>query len=146
MKKITAEKLIEEVKNELENPSFKKQKLYLSVSKKDFENLKKEEQREEKKEIQPEKPKQKPKKRKKNLKLNVIKRFLQRLPRLLDENDKAKLKDLFVYAAVFGLILNYSVFVIFGLKFTWYSWLGWGLGLWFLENKFVNIIRRIIRK
>lgn len=33
---------------------------------------------------------------------------------------------IFSEIALDGLVLNFLVFCVFGLSFTWYSWLGWG--------------------
>ena len=33
---------------------------------------------------------------------------------------------IFSEIALDGLVLNFMVFCVFHLSFTWYSWLGWG--------------------
>jgi len=33
---------------------------------------------------------------------------------------------IFLEIALDGLVLNFLVFCVFHLSFTWYSWLGWG--------------------
>jgi len=57
--------------------------------------------------------------------------------------DIKEIIKFFIYAFVLGVPLNFSVWIIFGLDFNWYSWLGWGIGLWFIENRLVAILRRI---
>jgi len=40
-----------------------------------------------------------------------------------------KFKDIsliFSEIAIDGLVLNFLMFCVFGLSFTWYSWIGWG--------------------
>ena len=75
-----------------------------------------------------------------------IKPKFGKLSKLLDSADKKAIKDFLTYSAFYGVLLNFSVFVIFRIPFTFYSWLGWGIGLWFVENKFAKILIRIIRK
>ena len=41
-----------------------------------------------------------------------------------------------------GLVLNFIVFVVFGLNFTWYSWIGWG----FIPYVFGEVIPRNLIK
>jgi hypothetical protein len=39
-----------------------------------------------------------------------------------------------------GLVLNFMVFAVFGLRFTWYTWLGWGFIPYILGEMFPRII------
>jgi len=48
------------------------------------------------------------------------------------------------YSAVYGIPLNFSIWAIFGITFNFYSWLAWGIALWFIENKFIPLVRNII--
>ena len=77
---------------------------------------------------------------------NRLKEFIIQALNHLDADDYFALKNLLVYSVMFGLMLNYSLFVIFHIPFTWYSWIGWGFGLWLLENKLITFLRRIIRR
>lgn len=44
-----------------------------------------------------------------------------------DKNKKFKdISLIFSEVAIDGIVLNFLVFCVFGLSFTWYSWLGWG--------------------
>lgn len=44
-----------------------------------------------------------------------------------DKNKKFKeISLIFLEIGIDGVILNFLVFSVFGLSFTWYSWLGWG--------------------
>ena len=115
---------------------------------------KEEDSKEEAKQINQKQPQ--PKKQKKKLKtpirrtiklkiLSISNKFKGFFGKLLDSEDRKALKDFIIYCLVFGIMLNYIVFVIFKLSFTYYSWLAWGMILWFMENKLVNLIRRIIK-
>jgi len=58
-------------------------------------------------------------------------------------NEKFKnISLIFSEIALDGLVLNFLVFCVFGLSFTWYSWLGWG----FIPYVFGEVIPRIIVK
>lgn len=128
----TAQEIIEESSEKPKLPP-------IIITRKEIEKIKAEEE-DEKKETKKEKPK-KPKKRKRPIK---IKSFLNKI--LLDSEDKKAIKNFIIYSALFGVCVNYSMFVIFDFPFTYYSWLGWGIGLWLIENKFVSLIRKIIRR
>jgi len=60
------------------------------------------------------------------------------------ENNKKfrSISLIFSEIALDGLVLNFLVFCVFGLSFTWYSWLGWG----FIPYVFGEVIPRIIVK
>ena len=62
-----------------------------------------------------------------------------------DKEDLRAIGD-FVGCFFYGALINFSLFVIFHIPFTYYSWLGWGIAYWFIENKFITILRKIIRK
>jgi len=49
---------------------------------------------------------------------------------------------IFSEIALDGLVLNFLFFCVFGLSFTWYSWLGWG----FVPYTLGEVIPRIIVK
>lgn len=50
-----------------------------------------------------------------------------------------------IYSTVFGVPLNFVVWVIFGLPFNGYSWVAWGIALWFIEHKLIHFIRGVIK-
>jgi len=58
--------------------------------------------------------------------------FFRKNPKIL------KLFLIFLEIALDGLVLNFMVFCVFDLAFTWYSWLGWG----FIPYVFGEIIPR----
>jgi len=48
-------------------------------------------------------------------------------PKKTIKNKKLlKISLLLLEVALDGLVLNFLVFCVFHLPFTWYSWLGWG--------------------
>lgn len=49
----------------------------------------------------------------------------------------------FMYSVLIGLVVNFAVFCVFGFRFTWYSWLGWGMFIWLVKHEIVRIIRGI---
>ncbi len=56
-----------------------------------------------------------------------------------------KLSDIsliFLEIGLDGLILNFLVYSVFGLQFTWYSWIGWG----FIPYILGEVIPRIFVK
>lgn len=65
------------------------------------------------------------------------------------ENNKTEIdaiKTFLISIIFYGLIINFVLYVAFGIVFNLYSWAGYGLFYWFIENKFVKIIRSIIKK
>jgi len=143
-------KTAQEILDEGYEPEFKKEKIRFSISKDDIlkrdsrekQNLNKDkDSNDEAKEVK--KPKPKKKKTKRSI---PIKPQIKKLFGVLDESDKNAIRKFLIYSGLNGLLLNFSLFVIIRVPFTFYSWFGWGIGLWFIENKLVNILRRIIRK
>ena len=88
-----------------------------------------------------EKNQKKPKKVRK--KLEFFKKIKENLNKLIDKEDKQTLKDFFLKIIILGIPLNFALFVIFGIKFNWYSFLGWGTALWFVKKEMIDIIRSL---
>jgi len=66
-----------------------------------------------------------------------------KLSEFFKKNPKFKVISLiFSEIALDGLVLNFLVFCVFHLSFTWYSWLGWG----FIPYVLGEIIPRILVK
>jgi hypothetical protein len=61
-----------------------------------------------------------------------------------NKTDIDTVRNLIIYIILYGALLNFSLFVIFGIVFNFYSFFGWGVALWFIDNLFVKIIRRVI--
>jgi len=66
--------------------------------------------------------------------------------KLLDKPDSQLVKKIFFYVLIYGFMLNLVTNVVFGFPITIYSWTGWGLFLWFIENKFIGFIRKLFIK
>ncbi len=119
-------------------PEFKKEKIKLSISKKDIpeqeavDEIKKEE-----------KPKKKTKPKK-----EISKKLKKFLSKLIDKEDKNFIKTFISYSCLYGLLVNFSLFVVTSgfIRFNYYSWIGWGIILWFLDNKLISLIRRTLGK
>jgi len=59
------------------------------------------------------------------------------------KNEKlSKISLIFLEILIDGLVLNFLVFSVFHLNFTWYSWLGWG----FIPYVLGEMIPRILVK
>lgn len=71
-----------------------------------------------------------------------------KVPKFLksDNEDWSAIKEFIGHSCFYGVLINFSLFVIFHTPFTYYSWLGWGIAFWFIETKFVTLLRKIIRK
>ena len=63
--------------------------------------------------------------------------------KLFKENEKLlKISLIFSEILIDGLVLNFLVFCVFHLPFTWYSWIGWG----FIPYVLGEVIPRIFVK
>jgi len=116
---------------------FKKQPIKAKITKEELSKLKEI----DKKELS------KPKKET----INKVKKLNLKIPKIkfkipLDKDDAKVIRKVFFYVLFFGVSLNFAVFVIFDIPFTFYSWFGWGFALWLIENKLVRIIKSLISK
>jgi len=59
----------------------------------------------------------------------------------ISNEDWKSVLNFLIYSLIFGILINYSVWIIFKLPFTFYSFPAWGFALWLIENKFVKYIR-----
>lgn len=65
----------------------------------------------------------------------------------ISKSDKLnELKKFFVTILGYGLILNYSLCFIFGVKFNLFTLFAWGIAYYFINQELVEWIRRIIAK
>ncbi len=85
-------------------------------------------------------------KKNKKLKKSHRKKLKIKIKNPLDFDDKKAIKDFLSYICFFGILVNFSLWVIFKISFTFYSWIAWGLAIWIIENKFVGILRKMIKK
>jgi len=66
-----------------------------------------------------------------------------KIPDFFKKNKKlSQISLIFSEIALDGLVLNFLVFCVFHLSFTWYSWLGWG----FVPYVLGEVIPRILVK
>jgi hypothetical protein len=68
------------------------------------------------------------------------------LKKLSSNEDFKTIENFLFYSVVFGSIFNFALFIAFKIPFTYYSFLGWGMLIWLIENKFVRIIRSLYMK
>lgn len=61
--------------------------------------------------------------------------------RLLDAKDR----NAILQVAGIGIALNFALFCIFKTGFNWYSWIGWGLGMWIIEKRIPKFIKEAFR-
>lgn len=61
----------------------------------------------------------------------------------IDENDKKAIGK-FITTLTLGAMLNFAMFGIFGLHFTWYSWIGYAFLIHIIENKLIVWIRQVV--
>jgi len=98
-------------------------------------------------EINQENLKKNPKKPKKIQKNSLFfKKIKEKLNKLIDEEDKKTLLHFFIKVTFYGVLLNFSLFVIFGIKFNYYSFFGWGIAFWFINEKGIDMIRGLWMK
>jgi len=55
----------------------------------------------------------------------------------------SNLKDFLLTVVGFGFIINIMLFGIFGLSFTWYSFISYGILYYFLDVELIKWIRKI---
>ena len=76
--------------------------------------------------------------------MKIFSKFKKILPKI-DETDKKSIKKLFI-TLVFGAMLNFAMFSVFNLAFTWFSWIGYAFLIHIIENKLITWIRQVIFK
>lgn len=71
-----------------------------------------------------------------------------KIPKFLKSSgdDWKAIGEFIGHTCFYGVLINFSLFVIFNIPFTYYSWFGWGIAFWFIETKIVPLLRKIIRK
>lgn len=77
----------------------------------------------------------------------LFSRFRHRLDKKKQQLYKEKLdfgKTLLVFVVGYGLVLNFALWQIFQLPFTWFSWIAWGFAFWFIREELPIIIQRIL--
>lgn len=61
----------------------------------------------------------------------------------IDNEDKEVIKDILLRIIFFGIPLNFALFIIFGIKFGWYTWVGWGYAFWFVKKEITSLLRSL---
>jgi len=75
-------------------------------------------------------------------KISIIK---PKIKNFLSSPDIKAILNFFSYVAIYGLILNIGL-LIFGFSLSLFSWISFGMFIWFVENKFISLIRALFRK
>lgn len=85
---------------------------------------------------------------KKKNKLEIIKEKIKlikkKFKKFIDKDDKITMGLILFKVIIFGLPINFALFVIFGIPFTWYSWIAWGYSFWFIKKEVVDFLCSII--
>lgn len=81
-------------------------------------------------------------------KKNLVKKNKEKLNKILDKDDRETIKDFILNIILFGIPLNFSMFVVSKgfFTFNYYTWIGWGIALWFIKKELSPLIRGIIHK
>ena len=80
---------------------------------------------------------------KKKKERKFLKKIFNKIKIFLDKDDREAIREWTTKIILYGVPLNFALFVILGIEFNLYSWIGWGVGFWFIEKKFVDIIRGV---
>jgi len=146
---ISAQNIIDEVAIKDPSQLVEKEKISTVITKKEIEKMEVEEKKKleliQKEEAEKVEAKKRDLKVQKLNKPKPIRNFFRRIfaIKLLDQDDKKVAKGLFFYVLLYGLLFNLATKVVFNYPFTYYSWAGWGLFLWFIENKFISFLRKL---
>ena len=70
-----------------------------------------------------------------------IKNKLKPLKKSIDKDDKETIKNILGKIILFGIPLNFSLAIIFGINFGWFTWIAWGYAFWFIKKEIVNLVR-----
>lgn len=97
---------------------------------------------EERKVVEVNKPK------KENKIKNSIKINKEKLKKVLDKDDKETLKDFFLKIVLFGIPINFALWIVSKgfFPFNFYTWVGWGIVPLILEKKISPFLRGVIHK
>lgn len=157
----SVEKMLEEV-SELDKSKYKFDKKPLGmikITKSEIDLMKNNELKEEKERIKKQKEqdrileKEKENKKKnsfinkfKNKLTLFLKKLKDKFKKLVDNEDITFLNEFFPSIIINGIFINFSLFCIFGIKFSWFSFLGWGIALWYIEKNLLTLIKSIKKK
>lgn len=79
----------------------------------------------------------------KNIKQGFFKKFFN----YLNDSEKNKMfGEILFYAVVWGSLINYSLWGIFGLQFKFYSFPSYGIFLYLIKSQVIKIVRNLLFK
>jgi len=78
----------------------------------------------------------------------IIKLFKKFFNFITNKNNTSlvAIKKLILFFFGFGLIINYMLHFLFGIKFTIYTFPAWGMLFYFIKDELLEWIRRLIAK
>jgi len=101
------------------------------------------------KEINDEKKKNRVKKVKKESKIKIeLDKLKDKSKTIFDKEDKETIKDILSKIVLYGIPINFAVFVVTKgyFKFNYYNWIGWGITFWLIKKEIITMLRNIIHK
>lgn len=134
--------LISDEKAKKSNLSILELSNKFGISKKNVEEYLKEID-EEKKKISEEKAKPKKVSKFKKTIENIKIKTKEKSKKIFDKDDRETMKEILIKLAIFGIPINFTLLVIFGIKFNLYSWIGWGYAFWFIKKEVISILRSL---
>jgi hypothetical protein len=60
-----------------------------------------------------------------------------------DAKDVESSKKFLIFLIFNGICLNFIFFSVFNFPFNFYSWIGYGLIIWFVEIKLIKLLRAL---
>jgi len=77
----------------------------------------------------------------------ILQKFVDKLQKnknkLKKSDDFLVIKKFVFYVLFFGILINFTLYSVFNLSFTALSWIGYGILLWLIENKFRMFLRSL---
>jgi len=70
------------------------------------------------------------------------KKKAKKTKKFIDTNDKEAIIR-FLANIMTGILVNFMLFAVFKLKFSWYSWIGYGIFIHLIEIRLIKWIRLI---
>ena len=94
------------------------------------------------------KPKEVKKPKKPSKLKNYVKQKKDKTKKILDKEDKQTIKEIILKILLYGIPLNFAIFILSKgfFIFNFYSWIGWGVSFWLIKKEVVPILRSIIHK
>ena len=70
---------------------------------------------------------------------NKTKDFFKKFKIKISEETTDSFKEILFYATIPGILINYSLWGIFGVPFHWYTFSAFGIFLYLIKVEFMNI-------